>query len=126
MTKIARFSNQQLQQRKQARSPKIRTWLRLLKSGPALNVILVVVLVGLGGGYVKLVNTTMASTFHLNDLTHQVAELQAAHDVLQLDTAEAVSLPRLNDLAAAQVERYQPATTVEYLLATHAAVAFSQ
>ena len=126
MTKITRFSNQKLQQRKQACSPKIRTWLRLFSHGPVLNISLVVVLVALGGGYVKLVNTTAASTFHLNDLTHQVAELQTTHDVLQLDTAEALSLPRLNDLAAAQAEQYQPATSVEYLPATHAAVALSQ
>lgn len=126
MTKIARFSNKQLQQHKQARAPQVRSWLRLFSHGPALNITLLVALVGLGGGYVKLVNTTAASTFHLNVLNTQVTELQTAHDVLQLDTAEALSLPRLNDLATTQSEHFQPATAVEYLPATHAAIALSQ
>jgi hypothetical protein len=118
MTKLTRLTNKKLQKSKQAKPFNIRNYF-------VTNGILLVTLLVMGVGYMRLVNASTASTFHLNALLKQVTVLQAQQQNLQLDTAEALSLQRLS-LVAREQTKLVPTTTVEYLPATTAAVALLQ
>lgn len=113
MTKITRLTNQQLGKQKQGRAPNLHQWITTIAQLPAINLILVGVLIVCGVSYLGIVNSTASDTFHMYELNSRIQTTQIANQKLDLEMSEVLSLPHVN--AMSQQYNLVTATDIHYL-----------